>query len=296
MMYSDHAPILLLPTSNRQRPKNPFDLKTGGFWKKTFRTLLKPAGNRSSTRSFSHKTRFLAADIKHWRRLKPKTRYQLHSIEEQILADQMLHPSQQNLSLQQQLHHQHQLLQNREEVYHIQRAKKRWAIKGERNKDFFHLSILKRHRKNTISYLTNLDGTHSTTPEQIADTVTTYFKSIFTSSISQTSNTALPHPSHSPSTPASALPNPDLADFTYSTPDLYEIHTIIKAMRSNATPGPDGLNAAFYKATWSWFKQDVHNLVSTFYDTASLPTELNQTFITLIPKNPILQSLRTSGL
>jgi hypothetical protein len=67
-------------------------------------------------------------------------------------------------------------------------------------------------------------------------------------------------------------------------------------MRSNATPGPDGLNAAFYKATWSWFKQDVHNLVSTFYDTASLPTELNQTFITLIPKNPILQSLRTSGL
>jgi exonuclease III len=44
MMYSDHAPILLLPTSNRQRPKNPFDLKTGGFWKKTFRMLLKPAG------------------------------------------------------------------------------------------------------------------------------------------------------------------------------------------------------------------------------------------------------------
>jgi hypothetical protein len=57
-------------------------------------------------------------------------------------------------------------------------------------------------------------------------------------------------------------------------------------MRSNATPGPDGLNAAFYKATWSWSKQDVHNLVSTFYDTASLPTELNQTFITLIPKKP----------
>jgi hypothetical protein len=57
-------------------------------------------------------------------------------------------------------------------------------------------------------------------------------------------------------------------------------------MRSNATPSPDGLNAAFYKATWSWSKQDVHNLVSTFYTTASLPTKLNQTFITLIPKKP----------
>jgi hypothetical protein len=70
-------------------------------------------------------------------------------------------------------------------------------------------------------------------------------------------------------------------------------------MRSNATPGPDGLNAAFYKATWSWSKQDVHNLVSTFYATASLPTELNQTFITLITKkpNPIIpQDFRSISL
>jgi hypothetical protein len=44
MMYSDHAPILLLPTSNREQPKNPFDLKTGGYWKRTFRMLLKIAG------------------------------------------------------------------------------------------------------------------------------------------------------------------------------------------------------------------------------------------------------------
>jgi hypothetical protein len=29
-------------------------------------------------------------------------------------------------------------------------------------------------------------------------------------------------------------------------------------MRSNATPRPDGLNAAFYKATWNWSKHDVH--------------------------------------
>jgi hypothetical protein len=59
-------------------------------------------------------------------------------------------------------------------------------------------------------------------------------------------------------------------------------------MRSNATPGPDGLNAAFYKASWNWSKQDVHQLVSNFYADATLPTELNQTFITLIPKKPNL--------
>jgi hypothetical protein len=38
--------------------------------------------------------------------------------------------------------------------------------------------------------------------------------------------------------------------FTNSTPDMKEIHAIIKNMRSNATPGPDGLNAVFYKSSW----------------------------------------------
>jgi hypothetical protein len=233
-----------------------------------FQDVAQNSWNCSSSRSFSHKTCFLAADLTKWRRLKPKTRYQLHSIEKQVLADQMLHPSQQNPSLQQQLHQQHQLLQNREEVYHIQRVKKHWAIKGDRNTDFFHLSIIKRNRKNTISYLTNPDGTHSTTPDQIAATLTTYFQAIFTSSISHSTHT---HFTQSPPSPSntSPLPNPDLTNFTYSTPDLTELHTIIKNMRSNATPCPDGLNAAFYKATWNWSKQDVHHLVSTFYADAT---------------------------
>jgi 3-oxoacyl-ACP reductase-like protein len=55
-------------------------------------------------------------------------------------------------------------------------------------------------------------------------------------------------------------------------------------MRSNVAPGPDGLNAAFYKASWNWVKQDLLQLVSDFYSEATLPTEINQTFLTLIPK------------
>jgi hypothetical protein len=57
-------------------------------------------------------------------------------------------------------------------------------------------------------------------------------------------------------------------------------------MRSNAAPGPDGLNATFYKASWNWVKQDLLHLVSHFYSTAILPQEINQTFLTLIPKKP----------
>lgn len=55
-------------------------------------------------------------------------------------------------------------------------------------------------------------------------------------------------------------------------------------MRSNAAPGPDGLNAAFYKATWSCTGKDLHNLVTSFYSTGNLPNPINSTHIALIPK------------
>jgi hypothetical protein len=55
-------------------------------------------------------------------------------------------------------------------------------------------------------------------------------------------------------------------------------------MRSKAAPGPDGLNAAFYKAAWNWVKDDIYQVVKDFYTHAHLPTDINQTFISLIPK------------
>jgi hypothetical protein len=72
--------------------------------------------------------------------------------------------------------------------------------------------------------------------------------------------------------------------YSYSTPDHNELHGIIKQMRSKAAPGPDGLNAAFYKAAWNWVKDDIYQVVKDFYTHAHLPTDINQTFISLIPK------------
>jgi hypothetical protein len=43
--------------------------------------------------------------------------------------------------------------------------------------------------------------------------------------------------------------------YSYSIPDLTIIYDIIRHMRSNATPGPDGLNGAFYKVAWPWAKK-----------------------------------------
>jgi hypothetical protein len=249
MMYSDHAPILLLPTSQRQRPRKPFRFENWWLMEEDFQQIAQQSWHISAHRSLSHKIRFLAADLKKWRATKPKTSDQLQSIEDQILSQQTLHPSNQNHTLLHSLNQQHQHLLAREESYHIQRFKKQWAIKGDRNTAFFHLAIIKRHRKNRISHLLNPDGSPSTTPTQISSTLLNYFQSIFSTS-SPRPHTTPPNPSHQLShshnphrfsqPQPSGLPNPDSTSFTYSTPDLNEIHSIIKKIRSNAAPGPDG--------------------------------------------------------
>ncbi|WVZ93837.1 hypothetical protein U9M48_039791 [Paspalum notatum var. saurae] len=63
-----------------------------------------------------------------------------------------------------------------------------------------------------------------------------------------------------------------LSRLAYST-NAQEIIQIMNNMRSDASPGPDGLNAAFYKASWSWIADDVINLIQDFYTSGHLPQD-----------------------
>jgi hypothetical protein len=273
MMYSDHAPILAVLNSTRPRTNKPFRFENWWLMEHDFQNIAQQSWQRSSTRDFSYKTKFLAADLKKWRRKKPKNNVLLVQIENQILEQQNLHPSRQNHSLQQHLHDQHQSLLAKEEAFHVQRIKKSWVVKGDRNTAFFHNAIIKRHRKNKITSFQNPDGSYSTTPQQLATSLTNYFTDTFS-----TSNTSQPtlhsHRLSDPPMPQNTLPTESNAHinthnqvhnsqrqqledlhqparfrYTYSTPNLEVIHGIIKKMRSNTAPGPDGLNAAFYKAS-----------------------------------------------
>uniref|UniRef100_A0A452ZD82 Reverse transcriptase domain-containing protein n=1 Tax=Aegilops tauschii subsp. strangulata TaxID=200361 RepID=A0A452ZD82_AEGTS len=58
---------------------------------------------------------------------------------------------------------------------------------------------------------------------------------------------------------ASHLPEGSL-DPTYLIPDKNEVLQILKDMKLNASPGPDGFNVEFYLATWDWIGHDVTQL------------------------------------
>ena len=94
MMYNDHAPILAILNSQRPRISKPFRFENWWIMDKDYHHIAQTSWNRSSNRVFSQKLKFLAADLKKWRKSKPKNSDLLAQIANQILDQQNIHPSQ----------------------------------------------------------------------------------------------------------------------------------------------------------------------------------------------------------
>jgi hypothetical protein len=72
MMYNDHAPILAVLNSQRPLLHKPFCFENGWLPEQDFHDIAKQSWQHSSARDFSHKNKFLAADLRKWRRKKTK--------------------------------------------------------------------------------------------------------------------------------------------------------------------------------------------------------------------------------
>lgn len=49
-------------------------------------------------------------------------------------------------------------------------------------------------------------------------------------------------------------------------------------------PGPNGMPSLFYQHFWSMIDSDVTNSILSWLNKGTLPSPINHTFITLIPK------------
>ena len=159
-----------------------------------------------------------------------------------------------------------------------QRAKKHWATHGDRNTTYFHNAVLKRRRRNRVASINDPFGNNLIDRHDIAGEFVNYFQNIFRSSAPNNfeigSNSTEVH---------------HMQDFTNSVPDKEEIWTILKSMKKNASPGPDGFSVGFFTSAWSWIGDDVTKLVTNFYISGIMPPHLNETHIALIPKKLVCQ-------
>jgi hypothetical protein len=64
-----------------------------------------------------------------------------------------------------------------------------------------------------------------------------------------------------------------------------EISYATHQLKSNAAPGPDGLNAKFYQTYWDTIGEDITQTALNILNNGGSPETLNNTYICLIPKN-----------
>ena len=179
MLQGDHAPILTMMYSMRPQTNRFFRFENWWILEQEFSEVAKQSWEKSTSRPFHLKTKYLAYDLKKWRKAKPNIPTQLSTIEDLLLRHQSKPPHLQDFSTQKHIISQHEEIIRKNEEFHLQRAKKQWAKLGDRNTAYFHQAITKRNRKNTIAYLYNPDGMAATSPEQLAHTLLNYFHDIY---------------------------------------------------------------------------------------------------------------------
>lgn len=272
IMYSDHAPILSITKPNSMKSKRSFKFENWWLLEEDFNEAARNNWIRTNEKPFHVRTNLLAGSLKKWSKGKRPLKKQLDSIHKDLETIQAAPPHLQDHSMEANLIEQYDRIMTKLTEYYRQRAKRHWATKGYRNTTYFHNSVLKRRRKNRISVIYDHNNCMFQNPDDIASCFINYFSNLFNSCNADLS--ALPLLNH----------NLDRMVDCPPIPDKEEILQVLKGMKKNASPGPDGLNVAFYLSAWKWIGEDVTKLVQDFYTRGKLHPQLNKTYIALIPK------------
>jgi hypothetical protein len=142
-----------------------------------------------------------------------------------------------------------------QKIYWKQRASIKWITDGDICSRFFHAHATVKHRQNTIASLTDDNGTSFSEHDQKANLLWNAFKtrlgtSDFLENVFDLSN---------------LINMQDDLQWLDSPFTKQEIDSIITALPSDKSPGPDGFNINFIKKCWHIISQDFYDLCEQFY-------------------------------
>lgn len=67
-------------------------------------------------------------------------------------------------------------------------------------------------------------------------------------------------------------------------PTSDEVWMVVKSMKSNKSPGPDGFPVSFFKHNWALVGNQIVALIQNVFVSKKFDPKLNETFLFLIPK------------
>ena len=157
-----------------------------------------------------------------------------------------------------------------------QRAKVDWLHDGDKNTKYFHCRSTEHNKRNYISGLENELGFWVEEESQIGGMLVQYFSNLFTSS----------NPINLDLVLEGVLPvvNDEMNEGLNRPFEPNEVQGTLKQMEVGTAPGSDGLPPLFYKQYWSKVEQEVTSVVLAILNSGIVPSQLNHTFLTLIPK------------
>ncbi|KAJ8624647.1 hypothetical protein MRB53_033177 [Persea americana] len=164
------------------------------------------------------------------------------------------------------------------EVFWKQRSKPFWLKEGDMNSRYFHMTASARKRKNTFVKLHSNQGHWCSTPDEIDSMIVEYFRNLFTSGGYQSEELLNCVEMKVTSEQNSML----MAPFS-----AIEVKEALFGMHPDKSPGPDGMNPAFYQKFWHIVGEDVTSNCLSFINTCFFLVGLNDTLIVLIPKKQL---------
>ena len=165
-----------------------------------------------------------------------------------------------------------------EEDYWKVKSKNSWLRVGDKNTKIFHGWVESRRMKNKVHSIVDDAGEEHFSEESKGKIVVEYFTNLFMSS-----NSAIPTELLEGMTPrVTERMNRDLIK---PISDV-EIKRAVKEIKSDSTPGVDGMTGIFFQKFWNITGHHVTQEVRKFFDSGQLPSDWNFTELCLLPKVP----------
>lgn len=163
-----------------------------------------------------------------------------------------------------------------EQSYWRQRSRVLWLQHGDRNTSFFHAITRGRKAANKFAVIENLQGKPVFEEKQIADTIASYYRELFTSV--SNGDPQIIKEAIRPAVTES------MNEVLISIPDDLDIREAVFPIHGDKAPGPYGFSANFYQGFWDIIDEEVCRDIKQFYVSGSILQRHNETNVRLIPK------------
>jgi hypothetical protein len=172
----------------------------------------------------------------------------------------------------------------RQEWFWQEKATVNWHVEGDRNTTYFHRIAKIKNTTKTLSSIRAGDLL-LTEPNQIADHIVQYYKSLFCANhavlqVSLLIDEVIPN-----------VIDTNVNNLLTMLPSSDEIKNAVFGLNKDGAPGPDGFGAFFFQTYWEIVHKDVEDAVLQFFNTGWLLPNFNANNVILIPKSSNADSI-----